>query len=242
MSSRAFLLALTKGWALRGRNEVMNSELSCKTPVKFQVKPPQGHKFYAKQPCGLKMSLVIFELTPFFKFGYVSVLFLDTLSPAPAGLPSWFWLTQLDDPAFFSSQFSFLSSLLPPFSVLLFPFCPFLTQRRSIRLPTCLQKRLVSLLHLLFSPHPSPSAVLFHFSVFFCVCDFWIFCFPHHCCSVSGHLVVNFTFLGDSETVWGWAFSYFLWSSFEDCWLLLHYKAYGSQKLTLSLIFVLILC
>lgn len=172
----------------------------------------------------------------------MSLFYFWTLSPAPAGLPSWFWLTQLDDPAFFSSHFSFLSSLLPPFSVLLFPFCPFLTQRRSIRLPTCLQKRLVSLLHLLFPPHPSPSAVLFHFSVFFCVCDFWIFCFPHHCCSVSGHLVVKFLLFSVTQRLCGVGFRLFLWSSFQDCWLLLHYKAYGSQKLTLSLIFVLLYC
>lgn len=68
-------------------------------------------------------------------------------------------LTQLDNPAF-----SFLTSVNSLFSFPIFVLrfcCSFLTPRRSIRLPTCLQERLVPLLHLVFPalllPPTSPS-------------------------------------------------------------------------------------
>lgn len=76
-------------------------------------------------------------------------------------------LTQLDNPAF--SRLTYVFSLLSfPFSVLFF-FCSFLMPRRSIRLPTCLQERLVPLLRLVFLappylssfPKPFPSTVFF---------------------------------------------------------------------------------
>lgn len=83
-------------------------------------------------------------------------------------------LTQLDNPAF--SRLTYVFSLLSfPFSVLFF-FCSFLMPRRSIRLPTCLQERLVPLLRLVFLappylssfPKPFPSTVFFsHCSHFF---------------------------------------------------------------------------
>lgn len=94
------------------------------------------------------MSWVIFKLTPVLSLA----LSLFCFWPFSCWTPVLILLTQLNDPAFLSSHFSFLSpsSLFCPF---LFLFCTFLTQRRSIRLPTCLQKRLVSLLHLL-SPLP----------------------------------------------------------------------------------------
>lgn len=65
--------------------------------------------------------------------------------------------------------------------------------RRSIRLPTCLQERLVPLLRLVFlppssSPKPFPSSVLFQRSPLpWCYSGFSL---SHHFCSIRSHLVV----------------------------------------------------
>lgn len=63
-----------------------------------------------------------------------------------------FELKQLVNPVFFLSSLKF-SLLLSSFPYSVFFFCcSFLTSRRSIRLPACLQKRLVPLLHLVSLP------------------------------------------------------------------------------------------
>lgn len=66
------------------------------------------------------MSLVIFELTPFFKFGYVSVLFLDSLSCS-----CWTPILILVNAAWWSCLFllSLQFSLFSPSSL----FCPFIS-------------------------------------------------------------------------------------------------------------------
>lgn len=242
MSSRAFLLALTKGWALRGRNEVMNSELSCKTPVKFQVKPPEATNSIQNSPVGLKWAWSFLNLLLFLSLA-MSVLFLDSLSCS-----CWTPILILVNAAWWSCLFllSLQFSLFSPSSL----FCPFISflpisnAKEIYQTPHVPSKKVgVSAPSSFPPPHPSPSAVLFHFSVFFCVCDFWIFCFFR---TIAVLLVaiwlLNFYFSRWLRGLCGVGFRLFLWSSFQDCWLLLHYKAYGSQKLTLSLIFVPLYC
>lgn len=87
--------------------------------------------------------------------------------------------------------------------------------RRSIRLPTCLQERLVPLLRLVFLaplylfsfPKPFPSTVFFPLSSFYF--SFWCSLgssFSHHFYFIRSHLVVNtllfFFFLMTHATAW----------------------------------------
>ena len=140
---------------------------SNKMEGKLQVNPQGAFNIHANAPEGLDRASLCWNGS-LFEFGYISSLFLD--SSLLDSFPNQ--LTQLDNPAFFSSHLSFLSSLLPLFCS--FFFCSFLMPRRSIRLPTCLQERLVPLLRLVFLPPPSPSSspkpfpstILFHSSPF----------------------------------------------------------------------------
>lgn len=87
-----------------------------------------------------------------------------------------FELKQLVNPVFCSPHLSFLFFSLPsPF--LFFFCCSFLTSRRSIRLPACLQKRLVPLLHLVSLPSSSSPEPIYSFAPLFCSSSVGLFLF-----------------------------------------------------------------
>lgn len=95
--------------------------------------------------------------------------------------------------------------------------------RRSIRLPTCLQERLVPLLRLVFLPPsrlpPPISRFIPPFSLFLSLWYVFDSSLSHHLCFIRSHLVVNFIFILVTHMVTFLFFAFHHTRIITTCWI-----------------------